>query len=375
MVSTSKKFVAAAALSLFLLAGFFSAPLNAKPKHQMVWRKWVVKLKANSWTNKRPFQFAAPVTDGETVFVGVHRGIFYAVHARRGKKLWHVRTQGPIHARAALTASRVFVADAKGFVYAFNKKDGHLEWQTSIGGEMMSAPLVHENKLYIVTLAKELAALNLQDGTILWKRTYGSRDLGFTVRGAADPVLVGGNLLVGYSDGTLAAHDPETGNVRWVKNLGDRVRDFHDVDATLVAAGDLAYLASADGKLFALHPGDGSVVWQAQTGGVNEAAPADSFLYATADGIIHCFQADTGQILWEQDLQVPELSSPAVYGPWLVVVATQGKMYFLDRKTGDITNFWHVKGGSFSDPVMDGKWLYLLSNSARLYRFEFKESL
>lgn len=363
------------ASSFFCLAAFFSVPAIAKPKHQMVWRKWVVKLRANSLSNKRPFQFAAPVTDGETVFVGVHRGVFYAVHARRGKKLWRFHTQGPIHARAALAGDRVFVPDAKGFVYALNKKDGRLEWRTEVGSEIMSAPLVHENKLYIVTLAKELAALNLSDGTLLWKRSVGSRDSGFTVRGSADPVFIGGNLLVGYSDGTLVAHDPESGSVRWTKNLGDRIRDFHDVDSTLVVSGSLAYLTSADGKLFALNPNDGSIVWQAQSGGANEVAVADSFLYVTADGVVSCFKAESGQILWEQDLQVPGLSSPAVYGPWLVVAATQGKMFFLDRNTGDIVNFWHVKGGSFSDPLLDGQWLYLLSNSARLYRFEFKESL
>lgn len=339
----------------------------------MVWRKWVVKLRANSLSNRRPFQFATPVTDGETVFVGVHGGIFYAVHARRGRKLWRFHTQGPIHARAALTADSVFAADTKGFVYAFNKKDGRLLWRTEAGGEIVSAPLVHGNKLFVVTLAKELTALNLQDGTLLWKRSYGSRDSGFTVRGAADPVLAGGNLLIGYSDGTLAAHDPETGNVRWVKNLGDRIRDFHDVDAALVVSGNLAYLSSADSKLFALNPNDGSIVWQAEGGGANEAGLSENFLFVTADGAVSCFKADTGQILWEQDLHVPGLSAPAVFGPWLVAAATQGKMFFLDRNTGDIVNFWHVKGGSFGDPVIEGKWLYLLSNSARLYRFEFKE--
>ena len=134
----------------------------------------------------------------------------------------------------------------------------------------------------------------------------------------------------------------------------------------------MAYVPSADGNLFAIHPENGKTVWRTAVGGVNDVVLTDPFLYVTAGGVIHCFNAATGQILWEQDLNLPEISSPVLYGNWLAVIATKGQLYFLNRLTGDIHHSWHVKGGSYGDPVVNDNLLYVLSNAARLYAFEFK---
>jgi len=341
-------------------------------------RKWVVKLKQNSWMNRRPFQFATPFVDGDKVFVGVHREIFYAVDVKKGKKLWTFKTQAPIHAQARTSGEAVFFADTKGMVYALNKENGTPIWASKLEGEVMSAPLIHGDRIYIVTLSKQLAALDGAKGTVLWETSYGSRESGFTVRGSADPVFLNGNILVGYSDGSLAAHDAATGALRWTKQLGDRAQSFHDVDSTILLAGPstssgLAYVASADGKFFALDPRTGQSVWQVPVGSVNDAVLQDGFLYVTAGGVTYCFRGDNGQTVWEQALEeVDESSSPVVYGKWLAVVATKGKIYFLDRETGDIKRSWFVKGGSYSDPVLQGNRLFLLSNASRLYSFEFK---
>lgn len=335
-------------------------------------RKWVSKLKQNSWMNKRPFQFASPLADGDRIYIGVHRGIFYAIQNRHGKKLWSFKSYGPIHAAASADSSQVYFADTKGMVYALGKEQGNLIWVTKVGGEILTKPLLFEDRLYVVNSLKELVALDRKTGAQLWRQNQGGPDRGFTVRGAADPVLGGSNILVGYSDGTLIAHSAQNGSLQWVKQLGDRFNEFHDIDSTILVAGKLAYVTSADGKLFALDSKDGTIVWQANAGSVNNVVLQEPYLYVAAGGVVHCFSSESGESLWEQDLQLPEISSPAIYGQWLVVVATKGKAYFLDRLTGDIRHSWFVKGGALSDPVIDGNHLYLLSNASRLYQFEFK---
>lgn len=337
-------------------------------------RKWVSKLKQTSFSNRKSFQFATPVVDEQKVYVGVQSGLFYAVHAKKGKKVWKYQAQGAIHAQAVVDESKVYFGDIKGMVYALDKKDGQLVWASKVGGEVMSAPLLHENRLFVVTLSKELSAIDKNNGQILWQKKHSASDSGFAVRGSSDPVLAGGNLLVGYADGVLIAYDPKTGTQQWTKQLGNRIDPFHDVDATVLVGKDIAYIASADEKLFAINPANGTTLWEAPIGGANTLAFEDPYLYATAQGVVHCLKADSGEIVWEQNLDIPELSSPVLYGPWLASASTKGPLYFLNRMNGDVYQSWHVKGGSLSQPILQGKRLYLLSNTGRLYSFEFGDN-
>lgn len=375
MVQISKKvFIGLFLISLCIL---LSGPSLAKPKHSFVVRKWVVKLKQNSYFNRRPFQFASPAPFDDKVFVGIHREIFYGIDAKKGKKVWKFKTEGPIHSQARVEGDIVYFADMKGTVYALDKNTGKPVWRNKPTGPVMSAPLIAQNKVCVVSLTKELSCLDLKDGHILWQQTHGTRETEFTIKGSADPVLVGDLILVGFSDGALAAYSIHEGILRWAKQLGNPFQEFHDVDSTPFIVkglqGEVAYVSSADGRLFALNPQNGQILWDADVGGVNDAFFAEPFLYVTAGGVVYCFKAKSGEILWEQDLEIPESSSPVVYKDWLVVVATKGRAYFLDKNSGDILYSWYVRGGSYSDPVMEGKRVYILSNAGRLYAFEFKK--
>ncbi|MDO8494160.1 MAG: PQQ-binding-like beta-propeller repeat protein [Deltaproteobacteria bacterium] len=346
-----------------------------KVRHSPVKKEWTTLLKRNSFWNKKPFQFAIPLLTENKLFVGVHKGSFYAIDAEKGKKLWKFRAAGPIHASARVSGGNVYFADAKGEAYALNQETGETVWVTRLGYEVMSAPLIVDDKIFFVTMAKDLFCLDRQSGKIVWQVTHGKSDFEFTLYGSSDPVLVSGQILVGYSDGTLTAHSPQNGDLLWSKSLGDPLEPFRDIDATLTlsADADKAYLMTADGKLFAINPANGSVYWTAPYGGVDHLVMADTFIYGTSGSKIFALQKEGGETAWEQELPLSALSAPAVRGDVLTVAATKGKVYFLNRLTGDIDYSWHTRGGSYSDPVTDQNHVYILSNAARLYSFRYKK--
>ncbi len=335
-------------------------------------RKWVVKLKQNSYFNRKPFQFAKPVVDGDKIFVGVQKNLFYGIDAKRGKKLWTFKTQGPVYSKAVVAGDRLYFSDAKGTLYALNKENGTLAWISKVDGEVLSSPLILGDKLYIVTLDKELAQVDIHNGNVLWQTSQTLRERGFSIVGAADPILVEGNIVTGFSDGSLVAFNPANGDIHWARQLGDPTAEFHDVDATLLLAGKYAYVSSADGKFFALDPKTGESVWETPFGGVNNATVSGDILYVTAGSTVYAVRAESGEPIWEQNLDIPGVSAPVIYDKWLSVVATKGKIFFLDKMQGDILYGYYVKGGSYSDPIMDQNRLYILSNASRLYAFQYK---
>lgn len=375
MVTTFHRKLIVLGLMLFFL---LISPLELFAKSSgraLVLRKWVVKLKQNSWLNQRPFQFATPAVDGKMLFVGVHRGLFYGIDILRGKKEWSFKTEGSVYAKAAIKDSVVYFADSKGFAYALDK-EGKPLWVTPLANPVLSAPLILDDKIYFVASTKKLYCLDRLSGHMLWHVSQKPEKETLSVQGTSDPVWVNGSIWIGYSDGSLVSHDPNGGHVRFTKQLGDPLEELHDVDATVTvtASRDMAFITTADGKLFALNVKDGSMVWQASVGGVNDVVFEEPLIYVAADGVVSCFQSQSGEALWEQNLHVPELSSPAIYDRFLVVLATRGKSYFLDRQTGDILHSWYVKGGSYGDPVIFDNRVYILSNASRLYAFELKNS-
>ncbi len=376
MGTLSKKFfLFLSTICLLSLVGV-SPELLAKVKQKYsapVKRHWVVRFPKNSFFNAKPFQFANPIVDGDSLFGGANKNIFYAVDTRHGKKLWSYETLGSVQAQPALWKDWVYFGDSKGNIYALTKKEGERFWTTSVDGAVMSAPVLHDDKLYFVTLSKQVTALDPQTGKIIWQTLPLNRDADFTVLGSADPVFAFGKLWIGYSDGTLVAYAPESGEMKRVMQLGDRNEKLHDIDATSLAVGDLFYVATASGSLFAMNPVQDKVVWTLPIGGVNNPVVKEGSLYLAGSNIVSCLNAATGETLWEQDLGVTGLSTPVVTDRWVIVLATKGKLFFIDRKTGDLVYARHIRGGgTYTDPIADDKQLFLLSNSGRLYGFRFK---
>ena len=347
-------------------------PAAAKEK-PLVKRVWATMLKRNSLTNRKPFQLARPVIDGEQLFVGVHRGVFYSLNKRNGKRFWKFKMSGAIQMEAAVDNVAVYAGDTKGNLYALKKENGALLWVTGLDGELLAKPLLTADAVFVVTIDQTLSRLDLKTGQIVWQQKRDIDTRRFSIRKSADPVLVDGELWVGFADGSLNAYRPEDGKSLWSHQIGNRFEAFHDQDATIHLTDGRGVLSSADGRLELINLKTRKSIWESDVGGVNQSVSVQGQLYVAANGVLRALQAENGQTLWEYDFEVPEISAPILYKESVIVAGTEGKIHVLDRKTGNILFDWYIRGGALSDPVLDENRIYLLSNAARVYSFQFRE--
>ena len=362
-------------IPIFIFLFFSSEPAWGKVKHSAPVRgEWVVRFAKNSFFSRKPFQFSSPAISENALFAGVDKNKFYAVDLRKGKKLWNYSTLGAIHAKPAVAVGNVYFGDAKGNIYALEQKTGKRVWNAQVDGAVMSAPLVLEKQIIFVTLSKQVKSFDLSTGKELWQTLPLNRDSGFTVLGSSDPFFSAGSVWVGFSDGTLLAYAPDSGQLQGVYQLGNINERLHDVDATGLVAGNNLYIPTADGHLFALDISKRKILWEIPIGDVTDPIIENGKIYLTAGNTVYCLEEASGATIWEQELEAPGLSSPASLGSWIVVMATKGKMHFLDRTTGDVYFSRHLRGGgSYSDPVVAENRMFLLTNSARLYSFRLKK--
>lgn len=336
----------------------------------------VTKLKKSTFWNKKPFQFSTPVISDDVLYIGVDAGVFYALGAEKLSKLWEYKTMGPVQSPAVVSEGVVYFGDADGNAYALNASDGTEIWKVSLESPIYTKPLPVSDRVYFTTDSSQLFALHKSGGTIIWETDPLPKPVGFSVKRGSSPVMAEGLILFGNSQGLLLAYD-QNGGLTWARQLGDRQAMISDLDSRPLVEPGCVYVATADRKVFCVDYKMGNVLWSIpDLGGVNDVVISGDKLFVSGGGILSKVEAGSGTMIWDQDLETPEISSPAVNENDIVaVVSTKDKFYLIDSGTGDIMYDRYVRGGSFGDPLFMGKRLYILSNSSRLYAFEIIEKM
>lgn len=124
---------------------------------------------------------------------------------------------------------------------------------------------------------------------------------------------------------------------RWSKSIGDGQGDgLYKITPVLV--GDLLYVASADGDVFALNAGTGKVQWKTNldlplSGGVG--FHAGSLFVGAANGLVLRLDAANGSELWRASVSGEVLSAPQGNGDLVVAQTYDGKLIAFDYETGE----------------------------------------
>ncbi|MBI4126721.1 MAG: PQQ-binding-like beta-propeller repeat protein [Deltaproteobacteria bacterium] len=339
-------------------------------RFQLDYRR-IVKLDRTGF--RRPYQFATPLVVERRLYVGVDAGKLYAIDLHPvPQKRWMVKTEGGIHTQAAYDQGIVAVGDLEGYVYAFDTETGTEKWRTKLDDEVTAAPLIVDGAVYATTASGRVFALAAATGDERWHSDPREKGWGFSVHGAARPVSFEQTMIVGHADGTLVAYNKNDGTVRWSSLLGSRRERFFDVDATLLVEGGKLLTVTADGTLHAVNAASGEIEWQVHVDGANDVDATGGKLFVTGGGKLAAVDPDEGSMLWQQDFETPDVA--ATMGKnYLAVMSTVDRLYLADPDNGDVMHFRYIRNGAYGKPVVVDDELYILANTARLFGFRVTE--
>ncbi len=150
------------------------------------------------------------------------------------------------------------------------------------------------------------------------------------------PLNTGDILYVASADGDVYAVQAENGKVLWQAELEDRI--FAGVGGDR----DQLYLATRDADLIALSREDGSELWRAALPTEVLAAPQSNgrlVVAQTTDGRVLAFDASNGEKAWQYDGVVPVLSiraaaEPLVGGDVVIASFANGNLVALSAEAG-----------------------------------------
>ena len=200
----------------------------------------------------------APAVSAGTLIVPFSSGELGAFSLDGGESLWRrILASGEedsplalfrdITAEPVMDGDLVYAGTRRGEFSAFAWRTGEIAWQLPVGSPKPAWTV--DGSVFLLDANSRIARVNALDGLILWRRQLPAfedpEDHEDPIHYTA-PVLAGGLVLLGSTEGRLLAFDAVGGGVAWEHILDEGLR------ASPVIAGGVAYLFLDDGTLIAM---------------------------------------------------------------------------------------------------------------------------
>ena len=291
---------------------------------------------------------------------------------------------------------KIFVAGADNQsreVYCFNRADGKLLWTAkadNIPGSPSSPPRVTEDtglsaptvttdgqRVFAVFGTGDVLATDMA-GKRVWARNLGVPDNHY---GHSSSLITWDNkLLVQYDThkgGKVLALDAATGTTIWETARNAKISWASPV--LVEVDGNYQLVLTADPTVAGYDVQSGKELWSVNCM-MGEVGPSVAYY----NGVVYAgneyarfvaIDIKTQEILWQDDMYLPEASSPLAYDGLVVIATSYGVLVCYDAKTGK--QYWEHDVGRtlYSSPVYaDGK-LFMMDNDGVTRIYEFGKEL
>lgn len=370
--------------SLLASCGLFGDKDEELEPKELVDFRQTLKLK-RLWTasvgGKSEFLRIAlrPAGDGSRIYAAGYDGAVSAFDPVSGKQIWRTKLRTKLTVGPGVGEGRVVVVSRDGLAFALDAATGELQWRVDVQGESLARPVISGETVLLQTIDNRMRALSVYDGRALWSLEQSTPSL--TMRGAADPVLVGSTVVGGFDNGRLVAANLETGDVAWEsllsppKGRSDLDR-LSDIDGPIAVVGPDVYAAGYQGRIAAVASESGQVLWSRDISSYVGVSADWNSVYTVRDGgeIIALSRRDGNELWRNSDLLRREPTLPVAFHTTVAVGDFEGYLHFFSNLSGEPVARIKLGGAAITNaPVVVANRLYVQSDSGKLAVFEVVE--
>lgn len=232
------------------------------------------------------------------------------------------------------------------------------------------------------------------DGIVAYDRENGFQKWTLRIPNGVEPsaAAVRDRLFVGASDGLFYSIEASTGHVQWT--FPTRSENL----ATPLLEDGVVYFLSGNNVFYALDAATGRQLWlysrqdtsQFSIRGGSQALLNNGMLYVGfSDGALVALKADTGAVVWDQQLNRSKRfrdvdATPVLDNGLLYVPGYDDKLYCVSADKGEI--LWRVEGGGYSGvtvvgdkliyPTSSGEvWALKKANGEKLWTYKIRDGI
>jgi outer membrane protein assembly factor BamB len=223
-----------------------------------------------------------PTVYGGRIVLGDAGGQLHCLRADNAELLYQTRTGGRIYAAPLPDGDDLFVASLDGSLYKLDIANGSVLWTLELGGELRASPALAEGTVVAVSTKGKVAAVDAALGTVRWTTDLAPESVG-------SPAIGAGRVYVGDSAGTVHCLDLKTGKPVWQSPTGTTIET-----CPTLRNGSL-FIVNLDGEVLRLSESNGAVQWRLRVGAEDALEPVATdtqLLVAVPNGIRVLRQAD-----------------------------------------------------------------------------------
>jgi outer membrane protein assembly factor BamB len=220
------------------------------------------------------FATSPPTAMADKILVGAGNRVS-CFHKRGLDALWSVNfSRDRVVLSPPIALDPGFIAqavnDSGTLIVKLHPEEGSVEWTVSIPGVARGVASVVGDRLFVVTLhggRRELVALSTRDGEPLWTARLTDSLPDFGLSETEVRVAVRGDTLYAPSQHGITAFSVQSGGILW------ETRGIPPDGSSPSIGGEIGYVTSRLGDLFALDLQSGDVLWSFGIGGAVHSPP------------------------------------------------------------------------------------------------------
>lgn len=241
--------------------------------------------------------------------------------------------------------------------YAVSESDGKILWKFKNDEPIASSAAVTSDRVFFADLGGKLICLDRSSGTLIWSQQFDGEMLG-------QPLLAGNSLYVLKGEQEILSLSQTDGHMQWNKFIRTYIKSITmRGHATMVSDGSSLFVGLADGHLYRLDFNSGNILWDKNLNvplrtfkDIDGAVvlDGDSLFVGGYFGAVYRLNKSTGQVIWSSD--VATASSILLVSDVVVVSDVNGALVGINRQSGKQMWSNELNEQVLSEPVqIDGK--------------------
>lgn len=320
---------------------------------------------------ERYHQFKPSIADGR-IFATSAEGDVVAADSKTGQVQWRRELNVDVLGGVGAGNGLVLLSTLNGDVVALSAEDGSERWRYQASSEVVAQPQMNAELVVIQQLDGKMVALNLDDGAVRW--SFDSQIPRLSLRGTSAPIVAADLTLAAFANGKMVAVDNVTGRQVWEQRISlaegrSELERIVDIDAQPLVYNRLVYVGGYQGRLAAVSPADGRIVWAREHSTYRGLAGGFGNVYTVADdGSVQSYDARSSASVWQQDALLHRgVTAPVVSGNSVLVGDAEGYIHVMSQVDGHLTARYRLdSSGLQSDFLTRDDIIYALSNDGRL---------
>jgi len=317
----------------------------------------------------------APRYSSGTLYAADYKGRLVAVNAETGGRNWELKTEQPFSGGPGLDENQVYMGTIDGRVIAYDRNGGAELWNAQVSSEVLVPPESADGIVVVRCIDGRVFGLDSINGRRIWVYDHSVPLL--TLRGNADLLVRGGNVFIGYDDGSVVSLKLEDGSLLWRQTIVSpegrtELERLADVGTKMVVVASDLIASSYKNRVVSLAADSGRLLW------FNEISSATgiqvdrtNLAVSESTGNLWMLDRRNGSTLWKLDQMTNRgLTRPTFYGNYVVVGDKEGYLHWIDTQIGSFVARNKVdKKGFAAAPFSVGTTLYVLTHGGNLIAY------